>query len=291
MDAGRDATREYLLESWLELNEAIDAHPELRKLLFDAVTGLPTTPLLFPRIRALLADRGEVSLLCLNVVRYSKIEEIYGWKVFDEVMRQVSQALENITGQYLRDSDIIAELMISGNSFVIVLSPPRNTLHVEADALAGPTWSDAEFNQWLASYTRPLDTQMQRVLRANQEAVDAELQMSGKAGQKAQFVSKLTAGIAVVLAFVISFVIVRSIAHSLKRLISGARAVAPRGRTPPAVRPCSSPPPPSSWPGAARLYYTRDSAVSRPDPMRPRSNRTRFSCSPRSRSPSPPARS
>jgi GGDEF domain-containing protein len=135
MDAGRDATREYLLESWLELSKAIDAHPELRKLLFDSVTGLPTTPLLFPRIRALLADRGEVSLLCLNVVRYSKIEEIYGWKVFDEVMRQVSQALENITGQYLRDSDIIAELMISGNSFVIVLSPPRNTLHVEPEAL------------------------------------------------------------------------------------------------------------------------------------------------------------
>lgn len=139
MDAGRNATREYLLESWLELNEAIEAHPELRKLLFDSVTGLPTTPLLFPRIRALLADRGEVSLLCLNVVRYSKIEEIYGWKVFDEVMRQVSQALKNITGQYLRDSDIIAELMISGNSFVIVLSPPRNTLHVEADGLTDLT--------------------------------------------------------------------------------------------------------------------------------------------------------
>lgn len=135
MDAGRDAAREYLLESWLELNDAIEAHPDLRRLLFDAVTGLPTTPLLFPRIRALLGDRGEVSLLCLNVVKYSKIEEIYGWKVFDEVMRQVAQALENITGSQLRDADMIAELMISGNSFVIVLSPPRNTLHIDRDAL------------------------------------------------------------------------------------------------------------------------------------------------------------
>lgn len=135
MDAGRSAARDYLLESWLELNDAIEAHPDLRRLLFDAVTGLPTTPLLFPRIRALLGDRGEMSLLCLNVVKYSKIEEIYGWKVFDEVMRQVAQALENITGAQLRDADIIAELMISGNSFVIVLSPPRNTLHMEPDAL------------------------------------------------------------------------------------------------------------------------------------------------------------
>ncbi len=136
MDRTRKAARDYLLESWLELSDAIETHPELRKLLFDSVTGLPTTPLLFPRIRALLAERGEVALLCLNVVRYSKIEEIYGWKVFDEVMREVSQALENITGSYLRDSDIVAELMISGNSFVIVLSPPRNTLHMEQGALA-----------------------------------------------------------------------------------------------------------------------------------------------------------
>jgi EAL domain-containing protein (putative c-di-GMP-specific phosphodiesterase class I)/GGDEF domain-containing protein len=135
MDEARTTGRDYLLESWLELHDAVESHPELRKLLFDAVTGLPTTPLLFPRISALLADRGEVSLLCLNVVRYSKIEEIYGWKVFDEVMRQVSQALENITGHYLRDSDIVAELMISGNSFVIVLSPPRNAMHTEREDL------------------------------------------------------------------------------------------------------------------------------------------------------------
>jgi EAL domain-containing protein (putative c-di-GMP-specific phosphodiesterase class I)/GGDEF domain-containing protein len=135
MSAIREGAREFLLESWLELSQAIEAHPELRKLLYDSVTGLPTTPLLFPRIRALLDDRGEVSVLCLNVVRYSKIEEIYGWKVFDDVMRQVSRALEGITGQYLRDSDIVAELMVSGNAFVIVLSPPRNSMRIEVDAL------------------------------------------------------------------------------------------------------------------------------------------------------------
>jgi EAL domain-containing protein (putative c-di-GMP-specific phosphodiesterase class I) len=126
----------YLLESWLELRDALDSHPEVRRLLFDPVTGLPTTPLLFPRIEALMEDRGEVSLLCLNVVKYSRIEEIYGWRVFDEVMRHVATALESITGQHLRDSDIVAELMIAGNSFVIVLSPPRNTLHIDDTSLA-----------------------------------------------------------------------------------------------------------------------------------------------------------
>jgi EAL domain-containing protein (putative c-di-GMP-specific phosphodiesterase class I) len=127
---------DYLLASWLELREAVESHPEMKRLLFDPVTGLPTTPLLFPRIEALLKDRGEVSILCLDVVRYSKIEEIYGWKIFDDVMREIAQALVGITGNSLRDSDIVAELMISGNAFVIVLSPPRNTMHIEPEQLA-----------------------------------------------------------------------------------------------------------------------------------------------------------
>lgn len=125
---------EFLLESWLEFHNIIDAHPEVRRFLFDPVTGLPTTPLLFPRIQQLLEERGEVSLLCVNIVRYSKIEEIYGWKVFDDVMRQVASALEGIAGSVLRDSDIIAELMISGNSFVVVLSPPRNSIRIDVDS-------------------------------------------------------------------------------------------------------------------------------------------------------------
>lgn len=134
MEDGIPQSRAFLLESWLEFHEVIESHPEVRKLLFDPVTGLPTTPLLFPRIRMLLEERGEVSLLAVNVVRYSKIEEIYGWKVFDDVMREVAHALEAIAGSVLRDSDIIAELMISGNSFVVVLSPPRNSVRIDADA-------------------------------------------------------------------------------------------------------------------------------------------------------------
>lgn len=135
MDAALEHGEGQLLESWLELREAVESHPQMKRLLFDPVTGLPTTPLLFPRIEALLSDRGEVSILCMNVVRYSKIEEIYGWKVFDGVMRDIASALVAITGTYMRDSDIVAELMVAGNAFVIVLSPPRNTLRAEPKAL------------------------------------------------------------------------------------------------------------------------------------------------------------
>ncbi|MHB8050953.1 MAG: bifunctional diguanylate cyclase/phosphodiesterase [Coriobacteriia bacterium] len=125
----------FLLEPWLELHELVAQHPHLRRVLFDPVTGLPTAPLLFPRIESLLEERGEISLLCLNVIKYSKIEEIYGWEIFDEVMREVAASLERITGFELRDTDIVAELMISGNSLVVLLSPPRTTEGMQRDAL------------------------------------------------------------------------------------------------------------------------------------------------------------
>ncbi len=134
MEDRSQETRNFLLESWLEFNDVIEMHPEIKQLLFDPVTGLPTTPLLFPRIRMLIEDRGEVTLLCVNIVRYSKIEEIYGWRVFDDVMREVAAALESIAGTVIRDSDIIAELMVAGNAFVIVVSPPRSSVKIEPGA-------------------------------------------------------------------------------------------------------------------------------------------------------------
>ncbi len=125
----------YLLESWLDFHDLLEEHPELARLLYDPVTGLPTTPLLFPKIASLVAERGECSLLCVNVTRHSHIEEIYGWETFDQVMREVATGLQAVTGYAIRDDDTIAELMISGNSFVIVLSPPRESEKVSHAAL------------------------------------------------------------------------------------------------------------------------------------------------------------
>lgn len=156
MDERDHAGSRFLLESWLDFGEVILRQPELKKLLFDPVTGLPTTPLLFPRIKALLEERGEVTVLCVNVVRYSRIEEIYGWQVFDEVMRHVADVLDEIAGASLRDSDMVAELMNSGNAFVIVLSPPRTTACIDPSArVAVARRVERELKERLASRIEP----------------------------------------------------------------------------------------------------------------------------------------
>jgi EAL domain-containing protein (putative c-di-GMP-specific phosphodiesterase class I)/GGDEF domain-containing protein len=125
----------YLLESWLDFQGLLEHHPELERLLYDPVTGLPTAPLLFPHITSIVEERGEVSLLCVNITRHSRIEEIYGWETFDQVMREVATGLQAVTGYAIRGDDAVAELMISGNSFVIVLSPPRTSDKIDHEAL------------------------------------------------------------------------------------------------------------------------------------------------------------
>jgi EAL domain-containing protein (putative c-di-GMP-specific phosphodiesterase class I) len=134
MDDRTFDARGVLLESWFEFHEAIESRPDVRDLLFDPVTGLPTTPLLFPRIRLLLEERGEVSLLCVKVERLSVIEDLYGWQAYDEVMREVGRTLAAFEGAELRDLDLVAEQMVSGNAFVIVLSPPRDSIKIDVAA-------------------------------------------------------------------------------------------------------------------------------------------------------------
>lgn len=121
----REKLHSRLLESWLELADDLSSRIDLKNVLFDRVTGLPTTPLLFPQIEEALARQKEVAILCINVIKYSKIEEIYGWQVFDDIMFKITEALKEIVGKGLRETDTIAELMVSGNAFVILLAPPR----------------------------------------------------------------------------------------------------------------------------------------------------------------------
>ncbi|NVL89764.1 MAG: EAL domain-containing protein [Desulfobacterales bacterium] len=113
------------LKSWIELNRLLKEKKNLEGLLHDRVTGLPTIPLLFAEIERILKDHNQVGLLCVDVVKYSKIEEIYGYKMFDKVMTMVADILGSLLGGSLREADIISQLMISGNTFAILLSPPR----------------------------------------------------------------------------------------------------------------------------------------------------------------------
>jgi len=63
------------------------------ELLYDKLTGFPTLPVMIEQARDLLERRGELTILYIHFVRYSKIEEIYGWQKLDDVLESTAQAV------------------------------------------------------------------------------------------------------------------------------------------------------------------------------------------------------
>jgi EAL domain-containing protein (putative c-di-GMP-specific phosphodiesterase class I)/GGDEF domain-containing protein len=66
---------------------------EYEEMLYDTLTGMPTLPVMIERTRALFKERGELVVFYLNFVRYTKIEEIYGWEKLDEVLETTANAV------------------------------------------------------------------------------------------------------------------------------------------------------------------------------------------------------
>src|SRR5439155_6944454 len=81
------------------------------QMLHDSFTGLPTLPVSIERSRALFKERGELVVLYLNFVRYSKIEEIYGWEKLDAVLETTSAAVREFLDDTAAPSN--SRLMVS----------------------------------------------------------------------------------------------------------------------------------------------------------------------------------
>jgi GGDEF domain-containing protein len=121
-----------MIQSWIDVASSRQSQNDSAKLLFDEVTNLPTVPLLFNEMREILKDRGQMGLLYINVVQYSMIAYIYGWKTFDTLVREVVRCLINVKDNYLRKQDYLGEVTINGNALVLLLSPPRTNIPASA---------------------------------------------------------------------------------------------------------------------------------------------------------------
>lgn len=97
------------------------------ELLFDPVTSLPGLPLFVRQVEEALQSRKTVGILTVNIARFSKLEDVYGWELFDDIVRGVAGCLKEIKDESLRKEDALAELTINGNVFVLMLSPARTT--------------------------------------------------------------------------------------------------------------------------------------------------------------------
>lgn len=105
---------------------------ELRhQTLHDALTGLPNRLLLNDRMQQSLLisarDRNPLCLLMMDLDRFKEINDTLGHHVGDEVLREVSQRLQEL----LRRSDTVARL--GGDEFAVLLP---ETSSLEAQSIA-----------------------------------------------------------------------------------------------------------------------------------------------------------
>ena len=112
-------------------------HAEYEQMLHDSLTGLPTLPVAMERSRQFFKDRGELVVLYFSFVRYSKIEEIYGWEKLDAVLETTASAVRQfLDTENLGDSRVMVSFT-NDDDFIF--------FHVPASGVAAAT--DAEITE------------------------------------------------------------------------------------------------------------------------------------------------
>lgn len=119
-----------------EMNEDKKQEMHLKKLLYDDVTKLPTLPVMFDVIQSILNKQGQMGFLYINIVQYSMLEQMYGWRKFDFFMKELAATLVDIRNRFMRVPDAVCEVMIKGTTFMLLLSPPRTKRLMVRDDLS-----------------------------------------------------------------------------------------------------------------------------------------------------------
>lgn len=99
---------------------------DTQRVLVEPATGLPTLQAMLVRIEHELSSRSQVALLTLHVSPAVRLEQLFGWETFDDISRSVADLLREVKQECLREQDFLAEISVSGTSFVLVLSAPRS---------------------------------------------------------------------------------------------------------------------------------------------------------------------
>jgi EAL domain-containing protein (putative c-di-GMP-specific phosphodiesterase class I)/DNA-binding response OmpR family regulator len=90
-----------------------------KNLLFDAVTELPTVPVIIDALRDRLLDNRDMGVLYIDVEQYSHIEETYGWEVFDSLLQHTARTLRRMIGTVFATEDFIAVNRTGGSDFYV----------------------------------------------------------------------------------------------------------------------------------------------------------------------------
>lgn len=109
---------------------------KLRSVLVDRVTRLPALPLLFDDLRAALDGRRRVGVLALEPRELELVESLYGWQVFDRIVRRGADELRLALGRELPADTLLAVNAVAGAQLLAFVLPGPRGPGIEPAALA-----------------------------------------------------------------------------------------------------------------------------------------------------------
>ncbi len=115
------------------------ARTNLRSLVSDGPSNLPSLNLVADTIRLELERRGKVAILYVSLERYGRLEPMFGWRIVGEILDAVAANLESMSGSTLRRLDVVSDFTLTDDAFIVLLSPPRSAQVIADDDLAAVT--------------------------------------------------------------------------------------------------------------------------------------------------------
>ncbi|HJW76541.1 MAG TPA: hypothetical protein VJ787_12905, partial [Thermoleophilia bacterium] len=111
------------------------AKANLKSLVSDDASQLPSLGVIADAIRLELEDSGQAAILYVKLKRYGRLERIFGWNIIAEILGAIARNLRDMVGSTLRALDVLADFTLSDNAFVVVLSPPRSGKPIDGEDL------------------------------------------------------------------------------------------------------------------------------------------------------------
>ena len=115
------------------------ARTNLRSLVSDGTSRLPSLSLVADRIRLELERRGKVAILYVSLQRFGRLEPIFGWRIVGDILDAVAANLESMSGSTLRRLDVVSDFTLTDDAFIVLLSPPRSSDVIADEDLAAVT--------------------------------------------------------------------------------------------------------------------------------------------------------
>lgn len=163
--------------------------------LFDKNTNLPTLPIVVDDARKMVEEHGAIGLLLVDLGKQKNFENTYGWQLYDEVIKEFGQILEDCRAEILNEKDLIALSQIRGDEFILFLNPPqnrswseteleilnekmRNLIKKKMDRFSGQRWlANLAFHTGYASILRDPSSRIERLI---QRAIVRAKEVSGQ---------------------------------------------------------------------------------------------------------------